>query len=228
MIYLLHGDYQLASRNFLKNLTDQAKKNGVERIWLDGTKLDQTDLIQNLTSNSLFGGEKLVIIENLFSRLKSAELERIFAWLKKYEADDGLIFWEKKPIGKILQRNLPAKTQVKEFKTPVIIFKLVEQITPQTKSQALQTLETALINEPAEFIFAMIVRQIRLLLLLAEGEKVSGAPWMLGKWQKQAQAFNKDELLTSYRKLYMIDKSIKTGQTIMPLAWHLAIWLAQL
>jgi DNA polymerase III delta subunit len=228
MYYLLHGDYHLTSRNFLVNLIDQAKKNNKEIIQIDGKKTDLNQLIQACQSQSLFGNEKLVIIENLFSRQKSKELKSILEWVKKISADIDLIFWESKKIGKILQRNLPVKATVKEFKTPAIIFKLVEQINPQNKKLALQTLEQALQSQPAEFIFAMIVRQIKILILVKNNEKVAGAPWMIGKFKKQAESFSLDQLLTTYQKLFTIDRHIKTGQIPMPMNWHLSVWLFSL
>jgi len=228
MHHFIHGDYLLSSRNFLNSLIEQEKRQNKEVVRLDGNSLALNDLIQALASNSLFGGEKVVVIENLFSRQKSKDQEILLEWIKTFDGQTPVIFWEKKTIGKILQRRLPKKTTVKEFKTPATVFKLVELLSPQTKKQALQLLEETVVKEPAEFLFAMICRQIRLMLLLKEGQAVGGAPWMVGKLKKQAASFNKDELINSYQKLYFIDKQIKTGKTLMPLSWHLSVWISEL
>ncbi|MGI5827817.1 MAG: hypothetical protein ACOX6V_02220 [Patescibacteria group bacterium] len=228
MHYLIHGDYHLASRNYLVSLIEQEKKNKREIIRLDGVKTTLNELIQAAASNSLFGNEKTIVAENFFSRQKSNEQQQILEWLKSYDNTNTLILWESKSIGKVLQRSLPQKTQVKEFKTPALVFKLVEQISPKNKSQALGTLETVLQKEPAEFLFAMICRQIRLLTIIKGGAEVKGAPWMVGKLKKQASDFTLEQLLTNYQKLYRLDKQIKTGQTIMPLSWHLSVWLSEL
>lgn len=167
-------------------------------------------------------------MENLFSRKKSKEVEQIWLYLKNYTGEIDIILWEKKAIGKILQRNLPTKTTIKEFKTPAIIFKLVEQLDPQNKAIALNTLENCLLKESAEFIFAMIIRQIRILLQLKLGQTIAGAPWIIGKLKSQAGKFSQAQLEKAYTKLYKIDKQIKTGATPMDLDWHLSFWLANL
>jgi DNA polymerase III delta subunit len=228
MHYFIHGDYHMGSRNLLTSLIEQGKNGQKEVIELDGSSLDLNGLIQATQSNSLFGGEKLIVIENLFSRLKSKEQEEMLKWLKTYDNSNDIVFWEKKSIGKILQRNLPKNTTVKEFKTPAIIFKIVETLSPANKKQALNLLESILEKEPAEFVFAMVVRQIRMLLLIAGGETVGGAPWMVGKMKKQASSFSLEKLTERYQKLYEIDKEIKTGKGVMPLAWHLKLWVSEL
>ncbi len=228
MNYLLHGDYNVGSRDFLHGLTAQAKVHGKEVIYLNGEKTALNDLIQALTSSSLFGSDKTIVIENLFSRIKSKEQEGILTWLHSYQDSSDVILWEKKPIGKVAQRKLPPKTTVKEFKTPALIFKLVELLSPKTKKKALVTLEMVMKTEPIEFVFLMIVRQVRLLLLIKTGQNVAGAPWIVGKLKKQAVDYSLEHLLTSYQKLYIIDTLVKTGQTIMPLQWHVSVWISEL
>ncbi len=226
--YLLHGDYQIASRQQLTSLISLAKQNQNEIIYLNGANLQLDNLIQASSANSFFGDKTTIVIENLFSQRKSKALEIIFAWLKKYAGPVPIIFWDKKTIGKVLQRNLPKNTQVKEFKTPALIFKLVEQLNPSTKPAALKLLQQTLINVPAELIFYMICRQIRQLILVKSSQPLKGAPWIIGKLKNQADAFNMNQLLKLYQNLYIIDQSIKTGQTMMPLEWHLTWWLSQI
>ena len=228
MNFLIHGDHQLTSRNFLNDLILKQKQLGYQPLRLNGKTLDLITLIQASTPQTLFTTKNIIIIENLFSRPKSKDLEIIFSWLKKYQGETSIIFWESKSIGKVLQRRLPQKITIKEFKTPTIIFKLVEQIDPSNIAQATTSLIKALKIESPEFIFIMVARQIRLLLLAKGKQKIPGAPWMVGKLKKQSQAFTPKELLLSYKYLYNIDKNIKTGQTIMPLSWLLKKWFLDL
>jgi DNA polymerase III, delta subunit. len=78
MIKLLHGDNQLESRNELNRLISGAESK--ELIRLDGEKTSLNEIVQALESSSLFGMEKLVIIENLFSRRQSKEKKEIIDW----------------------------------------------------------------------------------------------------------------------------------------------------
>jgi len=192
--YLIHGDYHVQSRQFLSNLLLDLQNKGAEVIQLDGEKITINDLVQASSNNSLFSSRSTILIENLLSRKKSKETEKLWQYLKDYQGQTEIILWEKKAIGKILQRNLPTKTTVKEFKTPMLVFKLVEQINPNSKSQALTNLETVLQKAPAEFIFAMIIRQIRSLLQIKFGNIPAGAPWMISKLKSQAAYFKQDQL----------------------------------
>jgi DNA polymerase III delta subunit len=222
MHYLIHGDYHVRSREYLGEILDDFHKKGWEVQRLSGSKMILEELIHATGTNSLFGADQALVIEDLFSRPKSRALDEILDWLKSYVGSLPLIFWEKKSIGKILQRKLPAKTTAKEFKTPVLVFRLVELLSPKTHIQAQKTLGDALKSAPAEFLFVMIVRQVRLMLLLKGGQNPAGAPWMISKLKKQASDFATTKVLVkAYQHLYNIDRDIKTGQTVMPLAWHL-------
>lgn len=223
--HFLHGDHHLSSRNYLNEIIDQQKKSGKEITRLDGKKILLNELKEATASQSLFGAEEFIVIENLFSRPKSKAQTETLEWLKDYKEEIPIILWESKSIGKVLQRKLPNGTTVKEFKTPVIVFKLVEQISPGKKNQSINVLSQALKVEAAEFLFVMICRQIRLLLLVKGGQPISGAPWMIGKFKKQAEDFTPKILLELYEKLYTIDKEIKTGQSQMPLEWRLKDWM---
>ena len=228
MHYLIAGDYHLASRKFLTSLIDMGKKSGKEIIKINGEKTDLEEMTKASRSQSLFGDDKLLVIENLFSRRKSGIQDEILEYIKNYENDCQLIFWEKKSVGKVMQRKLPKGCQIKEFKTPVLIFKLVESLSPLNKKNSLSLLQQILDKESAELVMAMIARQIRLLIQIKGGEEIGGAPWMIGKLKKQASLFKLSNLLTSYEKLYIIDRQIKTGLTPMKLGFHLTKWMAEL
>ena len=77
MVIFLHGDNQLESRNQLNSLINDAKNKDKEIIRLDGEKINLNDVIQALEASSLFGLEKLVITENLFSRRQSKQKKDI-------------------------------------------------------------------------------------------------------------------------------------------------------
>ncbi|OGD62629.1 hypothetical protein A2160_04940 [Candidatus Beckwithbacteria bacterium RBG_13_42_9] len=228
MIYFLHGDNLVASRNFLKSLIDQAKNKSQEIIRLDGNTIKIEEVIQALDSNSLFGNTRLVVIEGLFSRPKSEAQKQILTYLHARQDNAELVLWEKKEIGKILQRHLPHKTVIQVFKTPALLFKFLDQLNPQLKKEALQTLHELLKTEAAELVFFMLVRQVRNLLLVAFNQRIAGAPWMIGKLKKQANILNKERLLTMYKELGTIDESVKTGQSLMPLDWHLEMLIINL
>ena len=67
MITLLHGDNIEASRLELTSIITKGKDKEIRT--LDGKHLDENALIQAMESNSLFGINILVVIENLFTPL---------------------------------------------------------------------------------------------------------------------------------------------------------------
>ena len=71
MIIILHGDHQVESRNRLLELKSQASELNKEIITLDGALIELTDLIQSLEATSIFNEQKLVIVENLLSNLRT-------------------------------------------------------------------------------------------------------------------------------------------------------------
>lgn len=228
MPYLLHGDNLVASRQALHEQMAQAKQAGKEVVRLEGAKVEVEDFIQALDSGTLFGGERLVAVENLFSRPKSNAQERLLGVLEGYAGENELILWEPKEVGQRLLKHLPQGAQVKLFKIPVLVFKFLDQLGPYRKKEALVTLTELFKQESAELIFYMVARQFRLLLQVADGQKVAGPPWLTGKLKRQAEGFQKSSLLTNYEQLFTIDESIKTGQTVMPLDWHLSLFLLNL
>jgi hypothetical protein len=209
-------------------LLQTAKQQQREIVEVAGETVTEEEIIQILFTQSLFALPKTIVIENLFSRQKSKIQDALLERIKTYDGEHQLIFWEKKPIGKVLQRRLPPNTQAKEFKIPAIIFKFAESIQPQQKQQALTLLEELLATEAAEYVFVMVVRQVRLMFLLMGEQTIPGAPWMIGKLKKQASQFTTEQLDTLHTWCYQVDKDQKTGRATMPLAWHLRMCILDL
>ncbi len=223
MIYFLHGDNQPVSREKLNQLLAEAKISRKEIIRLEGLKIDQNQLLQALESSSLFGQDKLIIIENLFSRPQSVEKKAIIKYLKKETIVPDLVFWEKKKITGTTTRWLPKTWKFTEFKTPVAIFKFLDSFKPNNQKQLLTWLLDCIKKDSAEMVFYMLARRLHDLIIAKDLGKsgLKGAPWQIGKLVSQAGNFTLDQLTQIYRKLLTIDTDIKTGASPMPLPWHL-------
>ncbi len=230
MIFFIHGENQVASRNFLNEHISLAKEKNKEIIRLDGLKVELSEVKQNLETNSLFGQEKLIIIENLFTAPKSKRQTEISFYFKNFDLDVDLIFWEKKECGKRITNKLPDSCQIKVFKIPAIIFKFLDSIKPKNNKLMLSLFHQCLKNQPAEMVFYMLARQLRILLLANDlGEEgLSGPSWMKSRFIRQAENFKLEELKKIYKKLLEIDINIKTGRTPMSLSWQLDLLLSQL
>lgn len=229
MITIVHGDDIVSSRNFYFEFKTKLKDFEV----IDGKNFDYTKLIQTFEGNSLFGDEKNIFIENFFSNTKSnsTEFKKIIDYINK-NVDLTVFFWESKTLTKIQSGSIKT-ADVKEFSYPKILFTFLDSIKPRNISSInlfydlQKTMET-------ELVFYMMVRQFRLLLsCLEEGkEKIEEAkrlaPWQISKLKSQARAFEKEKLISFYKKLYLIDYKTKYGLTPLNLNANIDIFLSDL
>lgn len=225
MNIVLHGDDQTKSRDALSIL----RVDRDEVIIIDGKQAVLGDIKQACESVSLFGEKRLVIIENLFSRLSKNELKEIISYLSSLETDYDIIIWEGKTLSKAVITKLGKKWQAKEFSLPKVIFTLMESIRPKNNIKMLELLQKSRgLKVGNDFIFLMLVRQIRM-LILAKDKGLGDMPfWMAGKFEKQADYFNQSELLLMYKKLLAIDIRQKTGTGGYDLAGELDLLFATL
>lgn len=225
---LLHGDYQLKSRARLNELIDQAKEKGQEIVRLDGKKIDQTDLVQALRSLSFFGSDRLVVIDNLFSRPQSRHKKALIGLLKQ-NPDQQVILWEAKKIDGRKLTALKKFVDIQEFKTPATIFKFLDSFQPKTKKEALSFLHQILVSEAPELAFFLLSRRLRDLVIAKTAKQdLAGAPWQKARLYKQADNFEEKQLIDIYQKLLKMDRSIKTGQALLGLSDQLDLLVLDL
>jgi len=120
-IKIFHGDNIAESRKALSIEIAKAKSEGKEIVVLDGKKTNLTKIRQALESSSLFGQNKLVIIENLLSLCSLPSKNKTLDYLKKEKFEASLILWE----GKRLKR-IPLKFHAKLFRLEPILFRFLK------------------------------------------------------------------------------------------------------
>lgn len=232
MMTILHGENVAESRRELENLKTQS--NGEEIISLEGGELTLTELKQALEAKSLFGQEKLVVLENfLAGKRKSKEKENILEYLKEEELTVDLVFWEDQEIEKPLLRLFP-QAQIRIFKLDPLLFRLLEAIKPGNGSEMIKLFRGTLAFEEINLVFYMICRQFRLLFFLKMGgergleELDRLAPWQKNKILRQSRYFSPSQLLESYHDLLEIDFQEKAGISSYSLQQALELFLANL
>lgn len=99
MLTIIHGDNHVASRQQLTELTTQAQARGMELLSLEAEQLDRASLEAQLGSSSLFGQDKMVVIEAVHSLPKSAKKDQLIKLISDAAID--IILWEKKSLGKL-------------------------------------------------------------------------------------------------------------------------------
>lgn len=234
MITVLHGEDIIRSRQALLELKKGVT--GAEIIVLDKNNATLTRLIESLEAKSLFGQEKLVILDNIFALKSKKELNDILKYFEENEIKADVIVWSDKTLTKTrLKYFRNAKAQL--FKLPAPIFAFLDSIRPSNTKQMLMLLQNSLKSSEAEFVFYMIIRQLRMLILSKtvnnETKSLPSdfkrlAPWQKGKLKQQAKKFSQERLFELYHQLLDIDAKLKTGRLNLELAGTLDLFVCQI
>lgn len=227
MITIIHGDDIATSRSVLNDV--RVKK--PEALFVDGQTTTLTDLIQQMESGGLFTNEKTIIIERLYTKKKSLkEFEALVAYLQTKTLDNEIILWEDKELDK-KSLSLFQHATVKKYKLPQTLFLFLDSLKPNNGKELVKLSHKVLTVTEEEMVFFMLIRQVRLLLALREkssaqiDEVKRLAPWQMNKLQKQANLFTINQLLGLHKKLFLIDKGLKTGELATDLSVALDILL---
>lgn len=243
--WLFHGDNYPQSRARLVALIDKPRNQGLparlaakragkagtkELIRLDGQKVSLSEVKQALEAKSLFGGERVVAIENLLSSPASKRQKEIIDYLLKESHDFPLVLWEKREIKGAILNKFKAKFEIEIFKIPAIIFKLLDSLKPGDSQRMISLFHQIDQKEP-EMTFYMLIQRIRQLILAKDlGKKgLEGLQgWQRARLLNQAENFKLRQLTSFYHRLLEIDYQQKTSQTPFTLLSTLDLLLADL
>ncbi len=213
MITIIHGTDIASSRKTFLDLKDKEK----DALLINGQNVTLTELLQYFEGGELFANPKSFFIEQLLSkRKKSKELDQIIALLNTSSAENNIFLWEEKEITPTSLKSFKNNTD-RVYKLPQMLFQFLEGIKPRNSKQLIKLFHETIANADTEMVFFMMVRQVRLLMGIMEftqdpiDEIKKMAPWQKGKLQKQADAFEMEELKKLYSKLFNIEKGMKTG-----------------
>lgn len=225
MITLIHGDLVDASRAELVRL--KAAVQGKDIRQLDGRTIDETNLTQALESHSLFGGETVVFIEQLFGKLgkKLKLINSLAAILLQAGSQTDIFLWEDKEVGATVVKSL-GNPVVKLYKTPQVLFQFLDGIAPGRAGVLLPTYAKLLETNVAEIVFAMIIRRVRQLIQLRDGVSPEGlAAWQVGRLTAQARLFTIEKLVAMHSALTDIDIAVKMGASPFNLAKQIELFI---
>ena len=222
MITIIHGDNTVLSRKQLISEIDKRSAAGKTVRSFTASELNIAGLTQALHPTSLFGDEQVLVIERLF-RLRSTTLrdQMLTALISQHDIE--VLLWEDKLISATNLKLLEtAKPQTVVFKISPIVFQVMDQFgDPAKKVQLLKQLHAAYDQDSAEFVFAMLTRQIRLLINVVEGETAAMKPYTLQKMRTQARFFPLEKALRVHRQLLEIDLAQKTSGSLLSLEQQL-------
>jgi len=209
---ILHGEDANKSYGRLVSLTEEFKSNQFEIIIEDAQTVDITHLRQEIGSSGLFGSLKCFVIKNLLSGTKSKNKDKLIEVLNQ-ETNHEIILWENKAITATVLKKF-SQAKVETFSISPVIFKFLDSLRPNNTSNILIGWNN-LTKEgtEAEFVFAMLVRQFKLLIQAKSDPKyLKLAPYPLRLVSQQSNYFDLNHLLDLNQKLTDIDLKIKTGK----------------
>ena len=107
------------------------------------------------------------------------------------------------------------------------MWSLLDQLSTKQKNKnaLLKRAKESINSDGAEFVFLMILRQIRMLIQVKEGQSLKIAPFMLSKLNKQSQEFSLEKLLSLHKQLYQIDQKQKESKGLLSLEAELDLFL---
>ncbi|HCQ31063.1 TPA: hypothetical protein DIU27_01600 [Candidatus Collierbacteria bacterium] len=214
---IIHGEDTTSSYKRLSEIIDSFKKNQIEVVIKDATELDSTTLRQESQPTNLFGYSKCLIIKNLLTGNKAKQKETLIDIVSKTQDVEMVLFETKKiPISTLKPFS---KAKIESFDINPVIFKFVDMLRPgNTKSLLAGWNRLMVLNHEPEYVFAMIVRQIRLLIQAKSGPSyLKLSPYPKKLITTQAAVFELPHLLDLHQLLYEIDKKIKTGSSSLPI-----------
>ena len=224
---IIHGEDIVSARNQLNDLILAASARGSEIKRLSAKDADLTGITQILEGLTLFGQTPVLVIEGLFSLPKSKNKDLLLGFIAKYADRDIFLLEDKALTPTVLKPFSKAKTN--EHKPPAIIFSFLESLRPNGATKSLKLLaDLEAAHQPPELIFAMLIRQVRLLIQALEPATLKAAPWQKSRLTAQARLFGEGRLLKLHDNLYRIDKELKSGINPLDLSLHLFNLVANL
>lgn len=218
-VTILHGDHQVNSRAKLGELMDAAKQKGLEIKRLESAGLTAAILEAELGSQDMFGTQKAIVIEGIFSGPKSKKKDELLDLVAKYAERSQIILWEGKKLTPVQQKKFP-QAKIETFALSSVLFEWLDSI--HTKgTRKLTLLQQAIKQDGADFCFAMLARQIRLLLETKSGAPMKAHPFVIQKLNQQARAFTEQQLIDLHERLTLLDFHLKTGQLKLSLEQEL-------
>ncbi|MDH5533187.1 MAG: hypothetical protein OEX81_02030 [Candidatus Pacebacteria bacterium] len=223
---VIHGENTAHSRKKLQELITQAKTNSTAITRLEAKRLTAASLQEAMGGNSLFGEDKLIIIEEIHSLPASKRKKELIEQIANSGLEN-LILYEKRQLTATMLKKV-GNPQVFEFKISNTLWKFLDQIGGPDKTKIIKLLRESISQNDEFFVYTMIIRQIRMLITAKDGGVIKGAPFMITKLKGQANRFTLEQLLKTHQQLFNIDIKQKNSQLSLSLGQELDLILLKM
>lgn len=226
MVTLLYGDDQVSLRQYLDKLKEDHKDWEIQE--LDLTSVKDEELHLALNSRPLIACGRLVILENWFSQ-KSKRPN-----LSDIDKNVSVIILEASRVGTKDIKSLPPGTKVFLFREDPVVFKFLDSLFAGNKKRAFYLYSRTLAKRiESEMLYYLLVTHFRRILIAKEsqnltlGQLENLAPWQIAKYKSLATRFDKEKLITYYKKLLNLEQAFKTGSDLAQLLPFLILELTK-
>jgi DNA polymerase III delta subunit len=185
------------------------------------------DLESTIGTQELFAAQKMVIIDRLHSLPKSKHKDELIDWITAQKSESThIVFVENKILTPTMLKKFPT-AQVQLYKLPSLVFMFIDAIGTLPAAKLITMFHQILLTQDPEFVFTMIVRQVRILIAFVADGVYEGPPFGRSKIQRQSQAFSIERLLVLHHKLLDIDRRQKTSRASLSLAQEIDLLLTE-
>ena len=209
MLIIICGEDVASSRNYFNSLKKEylAKQFEIRNV----AYYEIGDIDRWLgESASLFSQKKVFFSERLNKFIKR-DNKKLLEDLQKIDKmeDVELVDWEEVSGWELKLKKIG---QVKEFKPDQTIFKLLDSVYPGNRVLFISYLDKLSHNLDENFIFIMLVRYIRNLIIVKEGSvPPKMQTWQTYKLKSQTNHWKQENLVNFYQALFKIEVGLKTS-----------------
>ncbi len=210
MLTIICGEDSVSSRNYFLEQQKILIGKGFEIVNIDYHQVLELDESE-ASSASLFTQKRAHFTSNLNRKVLKKLNIKTEAIVKNIILSKAiqLFDWEEETSARDLKSI--KGIVIKELKPRQTIFKLLDSCYPGNLKQFISILET--ISESTEdiFVFIMMARHMRNILITKMGERLPKlASWQIAKLSNQAKYWKLENLINFYQGLHRIDVNSKT------------------
>lgn len=224
-LVILHGDNTVASRSALAQCIKNARTKECEIRRLDAKTLTPAQLGDALGSQELFTSQACVVIEDLFAQPKGARKDALLEIV--HASSQPIVIWEKKTLTATQLKQF-SSAHIQSFKTSSAMFAWLDVLGTKDLAKVFGLFQKAVESDGVELCFAMLMRQIRLLLQIKTGSEVKLAPFAVSKLNNQIKFFSEEKLLQLHKRLITIDEKQKTSGSSLGLRGELELFMIEI
>jgi len=211
MLIIICGEDSISSRNYFLDQQKIFTEKDFEIVNIDYKQVLELD-DSEASSVSLFSQKRIYFTSGLNKKVlkklnvKTEKTIKDIITSKEIQLFD----WEEETTSRDLKSI--KGIVIKEFKPSQTIFKLLDACYPGNLKQFIFILKT--ISESTEdiFIFIMLARHMRNILITKQGERLPKLmSWQVAKLANQAKYWSLENLINFYQGLHRIDVNSKTN-----------------